>query len=84
MLKPGGRLVFSFLEFAEPGHWPHFQQSVDGLRRSKPGQLNAFIERNVLEAWAARVGFSALAFEDEDGASDHSARLGQSVAVLTR
>jgi SAM-dependent methyltransferase len=84
VLKPGGKLVFSFLEFAEPTHWKHFQQSVDGLRLAKKGQLNAFIERSVLQTWAERAGFSSLQFEDTAGAASYSAILGQTVAILTR
>ncbi len=83
VLKPGGKLVFSFLEFDEAAHWQHFQQSVDGLRLAKKGQLNAFTERRVLEIWARRAGFSSITFDRAGDPASASAMLGQSVAVMT-
>lgn len=83
VLKPGGKLVFSFLEFEEDAHWQHFQQSVDGLRLAKKGQLNAFTERRVLEIWARRAGFSSVSCDRPGDPGSASAMLGQSVAVMT-
>ena len=55
-LRPGGRMVFSFLEFRVAIHWDIFAASVD---RATPGQhLNQFISRDGIEAWASRAGFA--------------------------
>lgn len=57
VLEPGGRLVFSFLEFDEPDHWIVFGQSVDQSRANRRSVLNTFIERRAIEVWAERLGF---------------------------
>jgi ubiquinone/menaquinone biosynthesis C-methylase UbiE len=97
VLKPGGRLVFSFLEFRIPSHWTAFITMVD---HASPGQhLNQFIDRDAIRAWAAHTGFEVVQLCDGDkphipipeeirwdsGARMESfANLGQSVAVLRK
>src|SRR6266849_11104000 len=53
VLRPGGRLVFSFLEFAEPEHWEIFKDTAQAVRRGTAAHLNQFIERNAIESWCA-------------------------------
>lgn len=97
VLKRGGKLVFSFLEFRVPTHWEIFIQSVEHVR---PGQhLNQFIDVNAIEAWAAHTGFAVESIRRGDEANipipeevafDNGARygtmapMGQSVAVLVK
>jgi len=99
VLKPGGRIVFSFLEFALAGHWPEFAATVEGARRSGHHPLNVFIERDAIRAWAAHLD---LRIDDIRDGEDHfiplpapltlpsgivlgeRANLGQSVCVLSR
>lgn len=57
VLKPGGKLIFSFLEFCERDHWPVFQQSVDQIRKQQRSVLNAFIDRGAIKIWCAHLGF---------------------------
>lgn len=99
VLKPGGRIVFSFLEFAQEGHWPTFKTTVDNARQDRPQPLNVFIERHAIEVWARRLD---LRLDEIHGGEDHfiplpapltlasgvvlgeRANLGQSVCVLTK
>lgn len=85
VLRPGGRLVFSFLEFASPRHWSIFDDTVDAERSENATHLNQFIERNVIDLWSDRIGFHREAFIGDDEApwGDPHA-LGQSVAILVR
>lgn len=98
-LKPGGRIVFSFLEFAIPSHWAVFAQTLEQTRRVKRPHLNMFIERPVLELWAERLGFTVDAYLNgheavipltkparfEDGTvQEDKAAFGQSVCVLRK
>jgi ubiquinone/menaquinone biosynthesis C-methylase UbiE len=53
ILRPGGKIVFSFLEFADPGHWQTFEITVNTLLHGEHDQLNQFIERNQITTWAA-------------------------------
>lgn len=97
VLKPGGKVVFSFLEFRIPAHWYIF----DGvLKDSNPDKvLNQFMDRDAIAAFALRLGFRVEALIDgdkphiplaepityDDGREVHDmGLLGQSVAVLVR
>jgi ubiquinone/menaquinone biosynthesis C-methylase UbiE len=56
VLKPAGRVVVSFLELAEPEHWPIFEQMVASL--DIRGYHNQFIHREDLGRLAERAGLS--------------------------
>ena len=43
VLKPGGRVVFSFLEFREPGHLEIFLNTVENSRRGRREPPNGLI-----------------------------------------
>ena len=64
VLKPGGLLVASFLEFRVGFHWRIFAGSIDETR--KDGHLNQFVERDAIRAWAAHAGFEICAFHGGD------------------
>lgn len=99
VLKPGGKIVFSFLEFAEAGHWPEFVNTLADARNGGEHPLNVFIERPAIQAWARHLG---LAIDDIRDGPDHfipldapltlpsgivlteRANLGQSVCVLSK
>lgn len=97
VLKPGGLLLMSFLEFRVPSHWAAFIASVDGTREDR--HLNQFIERDAIRAWAAPAGFEVRSIHAgdtnyiplpeevryESGATVSGAgSLGQSLAVLQK
>lgn len=85
VLHPGGRLVFSFLEFASPRHWPGFEAFVEEERVGFPRPLNQFIERNAIDIWAEKLGFLPPQFIGDDEAPwGEQGPLGQSIAILTR
>jgi ubiquinone/menaquinone biosynthesis C-methylase UbiE len=85
VLRPGGLLVFSFLEFAQPGHWEMFANSADAHRAGMLPHLNEFIERDVIELWSAKLGFHRERFIDASAAPwAEAGPLGQSIAVLRR
>lgn len=96
VVKPGGKIVFSFLEYED--NWQIFKDTVAHLRRGEPSvHLNTFIGRDAIAAWAAHLGMTIL---DTRAASDPfvmlsrpivydsgrrvegCAALGQSVCVL--
>lgn len=64
-LRPGGKVVFSFLEFRLQGAWPVFEANLDWVRkRYHAGHLNVFMHRDDLTLWAERLGFDLVAFQD--------------------
>lgn len=82
VVRPGGRIVFSFLEFAEPGHWLIFEQTVQTQRTGTSAPLNQFIERNAIKSWAGHLGLEIETFID--GSTDTgSGALGQATAILS-
>jgi SAM-dependent methyltransferase len=97
VLRPGGRIVFSFLEFYMFSHWPIFEASVD--HGHTYDHHNQFIERTAIDAWRSRLGLNLdliadgdkphipidvdLRWHDGRVMKDYGA-LGQSVAVVSK
>ncbi len=85
VLRPGGRLVFSFLEFASPLHWDTFAATAEAQRTSTLPHLNQYIERGVIDLWSDKLGFVHEGYIDGDEAPWRDAPpLWQSMAVLRR
>jgi SAM-dependent methyltransferase len=97
VLKPGGRAVFSFLEFRIPSHWAVFESTLAQMDGTEP--MNVFIGRDGIDAWAAHLEMPVVALHDGD--KPHTplpepitlddgtvmadwGNLGQSVCVLQR
>ena len=92
VLKPGGKIVFSFLEFRIPCHWEIFENSLKQKRH-----LDQFIDRDGILAWASKLGLKVNLIADGDRPNiplpekivfdngtvmEGLGNLGQSVAVL--
>lgn len=84
VLKPGGLIVFSFLEFAEPAHMPVFWQTLATAKARGEFPLNVFIERNAIQRWADALGLELLELHEGPSAIVPEGPLGQSVAVLRK
>jgi SAM-dependent methyltransferase len=83
-LKPGGRLVFSFLEMADPNHWSVFESRLERLRAGKPLKLlDTYLSRDCIGAWAERIGFADLSFTDGQS-TEHHPKMWQTVAAMTK
>jgi SAM-dependent methyltransferase len=64
VLKPGGRIVCSFLEFKIRSHWAIFREDVKD--RSPTKVLNQFLSRDAFEAFAFNAGLELEQFFDGD------------------
>jgi SAM-dependent methyltransferase len=95
--KPGGRAVFSFLEFAVPAHWPLFENAVAHIGGQRP--LTVFLDQDAIDAWGAHLHLSIVATHtagdphiplpqpltrDDGTVITGPANLGQSVCVLEK
>jgi len=97
VLKPNGKIIFSFLEFSIPSHWGIFETSL--ADRSSDEVLSQFVSRDGIQAWASHLELGIL--EINDGDRPHinlpqpvrfddgremveTGHLGQSVCVLTK
>ena len=61
LLKPGGKIVFSFLEFEEPDHWPIFENAIRNLNNTSH-PMTAFVECSAIRTWAAHLNLKIEAF----------------------
>jgi len=99
VLRPGGKVVFSFLEFRMPFHWDVFSETIRQIRVGEAHPLNVFIDRDAIAAWAEHLDMvveeirggnelfvplpAPLTLEDGRVMEGHG-NLGQSVCVLVR
>jgi ubiquinone/menaquinone biosynthesis C-methylase UbiE len=81
VLKPGGRVVMTFLEISNPAHWPVFENIVANTRAERHQHLDQFFEVAVIETWASRLG---LTVEEISHGGRPDAAFGQSIAVLCK
>ena len=64
LLKHGGLVVFTFLEFQVPSHWTMFDAAVSNyIAETEP---IAFNDRKAIECFAEKLGFEVEAIEDGD------------------
>lgn len=98
VLKPGGKIVFSFLDFRVASHWGSFEANVRDIGvGAQP--MNVFVCPDMLREWAKRLELEVesmhdgdeayvpltapITFESGKAATDR-ASIGQSVCVLVR
>lgn len=84
VLKPGGRVVFSFLEFREPAHLQVFHETVAAAKRNNLQPLNTFIERGAIEVWARELGLRIVEIRDGSDVVVAEGAMGQSLCVLEK
>ncbi len=81
VLKPGGRLVMSFLELENDAHWPVFEKLLNGTRIGKSPHLDMFVERSQIAVWARHLDMNLIGFLPD---GDRPSPIGQSIAVLEK
>jgi SAM-dependent methyltransferase len=75
VVKPGGLIVFSFLEFEH--NWKVFNDTARAVREGRPDvHLNMFIGRDAIQIWAHHLGMTIV---DVRAATDHFINLPDSV-----
>lgn len=83
VLKPGGKIVFSFLE---RGRLRHFKMVVYGVLKRiinrRENHINIFISKKKIEQWAQELGLTLVQFHDTTEKVSPIGALGQSVCVL--
>lgn len=75
VLKPSGKIVFSFLDFTVAAHWEVFENNVKGVGISNH-PLNIFIGRDAIQAWASHLD---LEVEKIQGGDEHIIPLSQPI-----
>lgn len=84
-LKPGGKLVFSFLELTDAAHYQRiFENRLGRLRRERKLKLlDTFLHRDWIALWAEKLGFEQVEFTDGDDDSKHP-EMWQSLAAMVK
>ena len=54
LMKPDGKIIFSFLDFECNSHWSIFQESLEN--RTNKGVMNNFLSKSTIEVWAEKLG----------------------------
>jgi ubiquinone/menaquinone biosynthesis C-methylase UbiE len=83
-LKRGGKLVFSFLEFASDVHWSVFETTVSAQKTSNDSHLNMFIERSTIDLWCKKLGYVIEDYISGREAPWKGQPLGQSTAIVRK
>lgn len=78
VLRPGGKIVLSFLESRHS--WKIFEEMVKHRKNGNEGHLNMFIERAQIDAWSKHLGMQVVGFDFGLLHDGH----GQTVAVLNK
>jgi hypothetical protein len=83
-LKPGGKMILSFLELEEPAHDRVWNANLEHLRTGHPAEhLDAFLHRDWIRRFARDAGFREPRFTDGMDETNHPA-FWQSLAVLEK
>lgn len=97
VIKPMGKIIFSFLEFKIPSHWNVFEQVL--LNTNPEKVLNQFLSRDAIDCWAEHLDLEIVDIHDgdkphiilnnivtwDDGRQMIDiGNLGQSVCILTK
>lgn len=95
VLKPNGRIVFSFLDFECETHWPLFEATLSN--RSSNRVINKFVSKGAIRRWSRALGLEEVSifegyhpwielrepFTYSDGRrAEGIVEFGQSIAVL--
>jgi SAM-dependent methyltransferase len=84
VLKPGGRIVFSFLEFRDAGHWSIFMESLINQKARSRVPLNVFMDREGIQTWANHLGLQVVDLRAGHEVIVPEGAIGQSVGVLAK
>lgn len=84
-LKPGGRLIFSFLEFEVGSHWEVFFNTIEARRQSVPHHVNMFMHRDMIRPIADWFKFEQPEFiTGSDESATTYGHFGQSIAAIRK
>lgn len=83
-LKPGGRIIFSYLEFDMQSHWTIFDHTVRQRQTATRSHLNVFIETSAIQVWAQNLDLEVVETIRGDCHPWGTEALGQSIAILQK
>ena len=84
VLKPGGIVVFSFLEFREAAHMEAFWHALKVAKHQATAPLNVFIDRDGIQRWAEALGLEVVDIRAGSDPIVAEGALGQSLCALRK
>lgn len=84
VLRPGGKIVLSHVEFAAAHQWPVFAATVQQKKTAVRAPLNMFIECSAILVWARHLGLEVVETINGSLHPWGDQPLGQSIAILQR
>ena len=84
VLKPGGKIVFSFVDFAESVHWPIFVGVLQQSKASMDVPIDVFISKEMIRTWSLHLNVTIEAFVGATEAILDTGAFGQSLCVLRK
>ncbi len=60
VLKPGGRIVASYLDMADPSHWEIFEANVRSARLRQEKPMDIFLGEDFFATWAAKLDLTIV------------------------
>ena len=76
VLRPGGRIVVSYLDIADPNQWKIFEANTRSPRRRQEKPMDIFLSEVFLTTWAAKLDLTVI----DDRAPD----CGQRICILQK
>lgn len=84
VLKPGGRIVASFLEFRDAGHWSIFESSLVNAKAGIRNPLNVFMDREGIMTWSNYLGLKIEEIRSGFDVIVPEGAIGQSLFVYSK
>lgn len=83
-LKPGGKLLFSFLEMEDRAHHEIFRARLRKFKSAGwSSTLDTFLHRDWIDFWGRDIGFENVAFTSGSD-NEHHAPFWQALTVMTK
>jgi len=60
VLQPGGRIVASYLDIADPSHWEIFEANARSARLRQAKPMDIFLSEEFFATWAARLDLAIV------------------------
>lgn len=76
VLKPGGRIVASYLDIADPSHWSIFENNVRSARLRQEKPMDIFLAEDFFAIWAAKLDLTMV--------EPHAPDCGQRTCILQK
>ena len=84
VLRPGGVIVFSFLEYREAGHIESLWSALQDMKNGATTPPNVFIDRDGIHLWAGALGLEVVDIRAGADPIVPEGAMGQSVCVLRK